>query len=265
MIRRLVRFASFLAPALTPVYEFISRYIGARLDVATEFVVGQRYEQLAYADVSFVCGLAYIELCGRGRLSLTPIAAPVLHGERYKGLPIYFSDVVVRRDSPYFSFDDLEGARWSYNEPLSQSGYGITRYHLVRNRRTHGYFAEVIEAGYHARSIEMVRAGTVDASAIDSHVLALALREIPSLVDDLRIIASLGPSTIQPIVAGEWLPGTLREEIRQTLVEMALDYQARTWLAHGLIERFVHIDDKDYNDLRRMRRRCARAKYLGLR
>ena len=75
---RVLRFATFLAPAMHPVYEFITQHIGRRLGLATELTVGRCYEELADADVCFVCGLAYIELCGPGRLPLVPIAAPVL-------------------------------------------------------------------------------------------------------------------------------------------------------------------------------------------
>src|SRR5262249_41055561 len=155
--------------------------------VAAELVIGDDYAQLADADVSFVCGLAYIELCGPGGLPLEPVAAPVLSGKRYRGRPVYYSDVVVRRESRFRSFSDLEGATWCYNEPLSHSGYGVTRYHLVRLGRTGGFFGRVFEAGFHQRSIRLVRTGNVDASAIDSHVLALALREEPALARELRV------------------------------------------------------------------------------
>src|SRR4051812_30608085 len=115
---RVLRFATFLAPAMLPVYEFISRHVGRRLGMATALTVGRCYGELADADVSFVCGLAYIELCGPGRLPLVPVAAPVLAGPRSGGRPIYFSDVIVHRDSPFQAFADLRGASWSFNERL---------------------------------------------------------------------------------------------------------------------------------------------------
>jgi phosphonate transport system substrate-binding protein len=265
MIRRLVRIATFLAPGLFPVYESISRHIGRRLGVATELIAGDCYDQLADADVSFVCGLAYIELCGPGRLPLLPIAAPVLAGRRYQGRPIYFSDVIVHRDSGFQCFADLRGASWCFNECYSHSGYGVTRYRLVELGRTDGFFHRVVEAGFHHHSIHLVRRGEIDASAIDSHVLALALRDDPSLLDDLRVIETLGPSTIQPVVAGEWLPRDLRDGIRQVLLEMACDRQIQPWLDRGLIDRFVAIDDSAYDDLRRMRQACIEAGFLTLR
>lgn len=265
MTPRPLRFVSFLAPVMFPVYEFISRHVGRCLGVATELTAGRCYGELADADVSFVCGLAYIELCGPGRLPLTLVAAPVLAGPRAGGRPVYFSDVVVRRDSPFRTFADLRGASWCYNERLSHSGYGITRYRLVQTGRTGGFFGRVVEAGFHDRSIRLVREGAVDASAVDCHVLALALRDDPTLAWELRVIDSLGPSTIQPVVAAERLPVTLRDGIRRALLGTADDPRARGWLARGLIDRFVAVDDASYDDLRRMRRACSAAGFLNLR
>jgi phosphonate transport system substrate-binding protein len=265
MIRRLLRFATFLAPDMFEVYEFITRYIGRRLGAATELSVGECYDELADTDGSFVCGLAYIELCGPGRLPLRPVAAPVLAGPRYQGRPIYFSDVIVHAASPFRCFADLRGASWCFNECLSHSGYGITRYRLVELGHTSGFFGRVIATGFHQRSIGLVRRREVDASAIDCHVLALALRDDPTLAEDLRIIDHLGPSTIQPVVVADWLPEDLRDGIRLALVELGDDPQARPWLERGLIARFTAVDDSAYEDLRRMRSACVEAGFLTLR
>src|SRR5205823_3262010 len=110
-----------------------------------------------------------------------------------------------------------------------------------------------------ARSPLMVRRGEVDAAAIDSHVLALALRDDRLLAREVRVIDILGPSPIQPVVAARWLPDHWREAARQTLLEMASDVQALPWLERGLIARFVAVDDSFYDDLRRMRNVCAAA------
>jgi phosphonate transport system substrate-binding protein len=265
MICRTLRFATFLAPGLLPVYRFITRFVGDRLGVLTELVVGDSYDRLAEADVSFVCGLAYIELAGPGGLDLEPLAAPVLRGARYGGRPVYFSDVVVRRDSPFRSFADLRGRSWCYNEPRSQSGYGITRYHLTCLGEVAGFFGRVIEAGWHGRSLQLVHAGAVDGSAIDSQVLALALRDRPEWAEGLRVLDSLGPSTIQPVVAAGWLPAECKAGIRAALLAVGDDPAGRALLARGLVERFVPVDDTSYDDLRRMRAACAAAGFLELR
>jgi len=261
-----LRFISFLAPNMLSVYAFVAGYVAERLGVTTELTVGASYDEVAERmDVGFLCGLAYVELVRDGLCPMEPIAAPVLGAQRYAGRPIYYSDVIVRHDSPFQSFADLRGRSWSFNEPYSHSGYGIARYHLVRLGETNGYFGAVIEAGWHERSIRLVCAGEVDASAIDSQVLAVALRDRPELAGQLRVLDSLGPSTIQPVVAARHLPASLKDELRAVLLEMGCDPVARARLAHGLVQGFAAVDDSSYDDIRRMRDACADADFLTLR
>jgi phosphonate transport system substrate-binding protein len=259
MVSRTLRFATFLAPNMLPLYTFIARSVQMRLGISTELVVGSSYERLSeQAEVSFLCGLAYIELRRLGE-PIEPLAAPLLGGGRYGGRPIYFSDVIVHRDSPFRSFADLRGCSWAFNEPYSHSGPGITCHRLVELSETQDYFGRVIQAGWHQRSIRLVQLGEVDASAVDSHVLALARRDDPGLDSGLRVIDSLGPSTIQPVVVASWLEESLKADLLSLLLELVADPAGRTVLADRLVERFVAIADEDYDDLRRMRTACVAA------
>jgi phosphonate transport system substrate-binding protein len=261
------RVVSFLAPNMLPVYEFMVAYIGKKLNYSMELVVGSHYDELAEADFSFLCGLPYV-LRTAPRLHPSPItalAAPVLRGERYQRKPIYFSDVIVRRDSPLQSFADLRGHSWAYSEPESQSGYGITRYWLVKLGETNGYFSKVVKAGFHQAAIRMVCEGQVDAAAIDSLVLTVAWREHPELAQALRVIDILGPSTIQPFVAGTHVSPRLRADVQGVLTEMHEDPAAADVLHCGFIDHFVAIQDADYDDIRRMLAACEQANFLSLR
>jgi phosphonate transport system substrate-binding protein len=93
-------------------------------------------------------------------------------GACYKDRPVYFSDVVVRRDSKFHTFADLRGASWAYNEPGSHSGYNVVGYHLATLGEGSGYFGQVVESGAHQVSLQMILDGRIDASAIDSLVSA---------------------------------------------------------------------------------------------
>jgi phosphonate transport system substrate-binding protein len=264
---RPIQFATFLAPNMLPVYQFIAEYVGQRLGCPVELAIGESFDTFARgeADVGFICGLPYVQLMQRDEPPVELIAAPVLQGERYQGRPIYFSDVIVRRDSPYAGFADLRGCSWAYNDPDSHSGYNITRYTLVRLGETHGFFGRVVAAGFHQEAIRMVASGAVDASAIDSQVLAIELRDHPELGERLRAIAALGPATIQPVVVARQLPGALKDDLRAALLAMGDDPAARAALAHGFVERFVPIADAAYDDIRGMVEAADVADFLTLR
>jgi len=262
-----LRFGTYLAPNMLPLYQAIADEVGRRLGIETELVVETDYESCAEDrnEVCFVCSLPYVEFERRGISPAVPIAAPVLEGGRYSDKPIYFSDVIVHRDSPLASFQDLRGRSWAYNEPLSHSGYGITRYHLVKLGETHGFFGSVIEAGFHEESIRMVVDREVDASAIDSQVLAVALRDDSSLARSLRIIDALGPSTIQPVAVSKRVPLDLRRRILSVLVSLHEDRDVRERLALGLVKRFVPVGPSDYDDIRMMLAACEAAGFMQLR
>lgn len=248
-LARPLRCATFLAPHLFWFYQHITRAIGRRLDWPIELTEGTSYSRLAEVDVAFVCSLPYVE---HARF-LQPLAGPVLRGSRYRGRPIYFSDVVVRRDSGLRTFADLRGRSWAYNEPQSQSGYGITRYHLASLGETRGFFGCVIQAGWHERALRLVADGQVDGAAIDSHVLETLVADQPRLARDLRIIASLGPSPIQPVVAAKRLPICLRRDLQAALLDLDRDSAHQECLARAGVVRFTQVADATYDVVRRMR------------
>ena len=266
MTRRL-RALTFLAPNMISVYQFAMDYVGKKLGYEIELATGSDYEEVYSADLSFICGLPYALRTDPRRepSSVEAIAAPVLQGARYGDRPIYFSDVIVHRDSPFQSFADLLGCSWAYNEPESQSGYGITRYELVKRGETNGYFGSVLGAGFHQTAIRIVGDGRVDAAAIDSQVLAVELRDYPHLTEQLRVIDSLGPSIIQPLATASHLPESLKRDIQGVLVEMHCDSEARAYLDRGFIDRFVPVQDSDYDDIRVMLAACEEANFLTLR
>lgn len=262
-----LRVATFLAPNMFRVYQHIVKHIGQQLHLPTELQVARTYDgfERGEIDVAFICGLPYVRLTQRPDAQIVPLAAPVLQGDRYQHRPIYFSDVIVRKDSPFTSFAALRGRRWAYNVDDSQSGYGVTRNTLLLMGETHGYFGEVVAAGWHEVAIHMVAAGRVDASAIDSQTLAIAFRDHPDLAERLRVIAALGPSTIQPIIAVSRLPLTLREDIRAALLSIGDDSESRATLDQGFIDHFTRIADTDYDDIRAMESAAIAAGFTTLR
>ncbi len=262
-----LRVGTFLAPNMEQVYEAIAIAVGAELGMSVELVVEADYENCAndVNDVCFVCSLPYVMFQRDGISPSIPVAAPVLSGKRYSGLPIYFSDVIVRIESKITEFAQLRGKSWAYNEPMSQSGYGITRFHLVEIGETNGFFGEITEAGFHEEAIRMVADGRIDGSAIDSQVLAIEFRDHPALRDELMVIASLGPSTIQPVTVTKRFDLEKRLRIQEVLLHLHENASTRELMSYGMTDRFVAVDDHSYDDIRMMLDVCEKANFLELR
>ncbi|MCG3210369.1 MAG: hypothetical protein FOGNACKC_04000 [Anaerolineae bacterium] len=236
----------------------ITRYLGEQLGVAAEFVGDVTWQEREHRldageiHLGWICGLPYVHKVDTARLPLELAAAPVMRHPRYRQQPVYFSDVIVHRDSRFRSFADLRGATWAYNEPHSQSGYNLTRYHLATLAEYSGFFGRVIEAGAHLTALEMVLDRRIDATAIDSTVLELELAARPQLGGQLRVIDTLGPSPIPPWVVSKNIAPPFREAIRHALWQMHATPAGQAILSEGQILKLVRVEDRDYDPIRKM-------------
>jgi phosphonate transport system substrate-binding protein len=265
-LERPLKIATFLAPSALPTYQCIADFIAQRLDIPTTLQICNFHDEYdsAQPDIAFLCGLPYVLLREANPNAVEALAAPVLAGERYSGKPIYFSDVIVRAQHSAQTFADLRGGAWAFNEAVSQSGYGITRYHLLRMGETRGFFSRVVNAGWHQKAIQLVAAGIIDGAAIDSQVLALAQRQQPYLQTQIKVIDALGPSTIQPVVARGDLPDAFKADVQSALLALDTDDEARATLERCGFAEFVALADSAYDDIRMMLDACRAANYMEI-
>jgi phosphonate transport system substrate-binding protein len=236
----------------------LAAYLGSCLGGQVQLVEApwQEAEQMLYAGraaLGAVCGLQYVLANAGGVVpGLQLLAAPVMCAPRYADQPVYFSEVIVRQDAAAHSLADLRGATWAYNEPTSHSGFCIMRYTLAVRGEGVGFFGREIASGSHLRSLELLLRGEVDTTAIDSTVLAQELRTRPELSKQIRVIETLGPSPMPPIVASRALPTTLRERVRAALLSMHLDAHGAAILEAAAVHHFVGVADADYDPIRHM-------------
>jgi phosphonate transport system substrate-binding protein len=267
----MLRLESFLADNARPMYERIAGYLAGHLDAPVELLTGvsweERHRRLDAGDihVAFICGLPYSLKHDRPDQPIELLCAPVMAAPRYGGRPVYFTDVVVRRDRPARAFSDLRGMTWAYNDEGSHSGYNLARHHLLALGETGGYFGRAVASGSHQNSIQMVLNGEVDASGIDSVVLEIETARRPELGAALRTIASLGPSPIPPVVVARGLDPSVKARLRDLFLGMSGDAAGRAILADGRMTGFVPVRDADYDPIRAMVRRAEAAGFLTLR
>lgn len=249
---RPLRFANFLAFNVNPTYAAIGAEVERVLGISTSFEEGQTFEQFFHdeIDVGYVCGLPYGKLSRLEDAPFELLVAPVLVGARYAGQAVYFSDVIVHRDSPFQAFDDLQGCTFTYNESVSYSGYHVMTYHLAEQQRDWSFFASRIKSGAHMKSIATVVNCQADAAAIDSHALDAQFMLDPTLRDKIRIVEMIGPSPIPPVVVGRRVSAELKANLRRVYLDLHNNPALQPMLTAGCIERFRAVDDAYYDTIR---------------
>lgn len=263
--------AAFVSEKGVGVYEEIGDYIERKTGLKVDFVSGLSYATInsmiesGAAQVAFVCGYPYVLSHDDKENPPTKLlAAPVNAMSQYKGEPKYYSYVIVHKDSPITKFEELKGKRWVYNDEISNSGYNMPRAKLVSIGETEGFFGEILKSGAHEESIRMVGAGKADASAVDSLVLDYALAEGEEYASQVKIIETLGPAGVPPVVYSSKLDEEKAQKIKQALLNMKNDPKGKAILDKAYLSEFVDVDESNYDDIRGMADSAKEAGFMEI-
>ena len=244
-----VRLVSYLAPNMFWFYKAVGAYL-SRVFGADTHIVQSQGEPLTdpvmlqdRLDIAFICGLPFAQLqqVQPGQLQL--VVAPVMQASRYGDRPVYFSDIVVNASSELKTFADLAGKTWCYNDPGSNSGYNLVRQRLIQSGYPYCFFSKVFQSGSHQSSIQLVVEGLADCAAIDSTVLEQELRNSPNLSNQLRVIDSIGPCPMPPVVAARRLGSGFIDSLQAALCQPDVELQSA--MARAGINRYV-VPSEDY-------------------
>jgi phosphonate transport system substrate-binding protein len=197
-------------------------------------------------DFGFLCAPSYRALVDHAPPSVRLVgAAPVWCDERNGGKPVYFAELVVSKRGRWAAAEtmrDLAGAKFGYNDCASMSGW----HSLVARVRGLGlgdaFLGEPSCTGGHLQSLTRLNDGTIDAAAIDANTL-LANGGLP---DGLRLVETLGPFPVQPVVASRRLDRQIVDEVRHALLHLHDDADTARALAALGVRCFVPVTDDDY-------------------
>lgn len=247
---------SLLAPNADPLFADLASELETELEVSARFAAPPLADRRALvtageAHVFGLCG-ALCVLDEDIASAAVVLAAPVAKGE--EGGAFYYTDVVVREESPAARLEDLRGAAWVYNEPASYSGYHAVRAHLASIGEAEGFFGRAEAAGSHEAALAAVARGRADAAPIDSYVLARARARGGEEAAGVRVIARIGPSPAPPIAASRALPVSRREALQGALCRLHRSERGRALLRRHLLERFVPATGADYEPMRAVAR-----------
>ncbi len=188
------------------------------------------------------CGLPYVQQL-RGKVSL--VGTPAY--EIDCGAGSYFSVLIVAEDSPITSLSDLQGARFGYNGPLSQSGFAAFYFHLKSHGVDGCILGASLQTGSHRASVSAVAEGEADIAAIDSVSWELAKLYEPA-AKRVRVLSSTDPTPGLPFItrlrsdsdvdrlhlAVVEAMASLEEDTRETL--MLLGFAATTEADYQMVE-----------------------------
>jgi ABC-type phosphate/phosphonate transport system substrate-binding protein len=204
--------------------------------------------------LAMMCGLPFAQ---RG-VRPTLIAAPVPSPSRYGGKPVYFTDMVVRADSPFQRLEDTFGGTVGYTLVDSMSGGVAFRHHLAPYRERQGtrLYRQAVGNLIHARGvIEALAAGRIDVGPLDSYYHDLLRRNEPALAAQVRVVASTDAMPIPPLVATAALTPDELQRLRGALADVAAADALRPVRERLLLAGFASADPAAYDVLAAIARR----------
>jgi ABC-type phosphate/phosphonate transport system substrate-binding protein len=191
----------------------------------------------------FMCGLPFSRSVPRPEL----IAAPVPSPTAFRGLPEYWSEMVVRKDSGFQTIEDTFGGRIALTVPDSQSGCLAALYYLMTAATRFPPYGEVITPKVTPLgAMSAVIDGAADVAPIDSYAFCLLQKYRSDLTSQLRTIGRTARTPIPPLVAS--VAGL--ETLQAAFLEAHRIATIAPLMADLLLERFARPDPASYDALR---------------
>ena len=191
----------------------------------------------------FMCGLPYSLATPRPGVVVAPIPAPAA----YAGRPCYWSDVVVRADSPFQGIEQTFGQRLALTTPESQSGYVALLHALMPFGGAQPLYSEIIEPRFTPLgALTAVVERKAEVAPLDSYAFALLAKYAPELVSQVRVVMSTEPTAVPLLVSS----GPASPTVAAAFLAAHEDPFIAALLEQLLLDRFARPESRPYDDLR---------------
>jgi phosphonate transport system substrate-binding protein len=248
-----VAVAAMVSPKQTLVYyEDLLAFIGEKTGHAIDLVQRKTYAEVNelfsrnLIDLAFVCSGPYAN--ARPDNGFEALATPVVRGK-----PYYQSYLIVQKNAPYQSLDDLKDKIFAFTDPDSNSGALVPRYWLLeKNTDPARFFSRITYTYSHDNSILAVARGLVDGAAVDGHIWDYYDARNPYLTSKTRVIKKSADFGSPPLVASVSLDPGLKNDIQQTMITMHLSEKGKKILNPLMIDQFVVPRDIWYESIQTM-------------
>jgi len=230
-----------------------ARYLEKNTGYKINLKISKDYDEMQYfieskiVDIAYICSATYIFL-KRNQANVSLLVVPY-----FKGKPLYYSYIIVPEDSKAKRLLDLEGKKFAFSDPKSNSGAIAPSYFLYKLGFYYkNFFKEIIYTYAHAESIEAVAYHFVDGASVDSLVFENMKIINPEITSKVKVIEKLGPFPTTPIVANDTLSEDEVEKLRNAFINMRNDPEGRIILSRLGIDYFGLPKNLDYSVIERM-------------
>lgn len=248
----------------------LTRYLSEKLGVPFEAVAVDTHEfEDRFKAGEFVFthtnSILYVMLRHDYELQLLAAEKRGQFGSRTAGA------IVVRRDSPIRTLQDLKGKRMIFGPQMAPTGY-MAQYDLMLKagldpERDLG-FSTIPQGSFkHEKLVYGVYLGAFDAAAAPVLDLETMTREGKIAADDFRIVAQSELLPYCTFGAARGADPKLVEKFRQALLELTpattveIDGERRKVLAAAWVDGFEMLRDSDYDPVRELARRTNMPPY----
>jgi len=227
-------------------YRDLVEFLGERLGIPTEMVRKTNYAEMnelmrgRYCPVGLVCNYAFV----RARREF---GAEVLAVPQVDGTTTYTAYIIVGRDSPARSVEDLRGKRFAFADPLCNAGWLYPRFRVRQlSRSPFDFFGGESFSYSYEKSIRAVAARLADAAGVESPLYdgMVAANDPAALAT--RIIDRSPLFGNPPLVVHPDLDPTVREGIRRFFLDLHESERGRAILAGIQVDRFVPPEPDQY-------------------
>lgn len=228
----------FSASATADLYGNLVEELGRQIGQRGVTVLRADYKQIndlleqGRLDCAVVCTGAY--LAGRSRFGMETLVVPV-----FDGTPTYRSIVLAREDSEIARFEDFEGRKFAFVDPLSNTGCAYPKRRILDLGRTPEEFFHYQYTHAHDKSIEAVRRGLVDGAAVDELVFKHLASWEPEAVEGLKVIERSPPFGAPPVVINPSTNDSRRAALRQAFLDLRGTERGQSILEALRIDRFM--------------------------
>lgn len=220
--------------------EELTKLIGIKVEIYIPQSYGSTVQGLISnkVHVAYMDSLPFI-------LASNETPLEILAVEKRKGRLDYDSLLVVKKDSPIQSLDDLKGKKIAFTSQTSTSGYLFPFYRLLSDKKIEtpekldGFFTEKHFAGGYDKALQSVARGQTDVAAFSDYVIEGPKADIygtKETRDQIRVLARTSGVPTHLVAVNSSLSKELKTKIQDALLKISKDQPDLLAFVYGATE-----------------------------